>query len=735
MYRNERYEDNVVLKREALQELLTNIRNYPIIDIDYLEETEKDYSYTPEGATVPQEATYWDRYTEGVPCIRITYGDPETDKGKIALAGTGIRATIEGLKKQIADLTTTLIQQEEQRARWIRVKEENERLKDKKIQEISAYMLMRETLNEDDAFKITKKYEEFTITLNENSESVPLLGSLTLLNEYPIDLDRIKLVLNKGNNANVTEVISEGKKYYFPNTLPSLVIPESAFGTDGTITLYVLNDYLNVLAQISTARQLILQYCSEAKRGEEPAVQTAIDNICNQSIAALNALELVFRDYNTWLTGGFIDASDTTSVDVAQYDGGQITHGSRTKSTYDTIKTYIDQYINDEIQEKINRASQKINTLNNQIVNTKSQIENKKTAIQNAQDSITVSDAQKNGIKGYKYVKVGSNIQWDKNISFSEIDNPDSTLQKNGYFRVTINGHTYEIGIKGFEQSDNSNLKATASIIPNTKYTSDSAPGYNLGSSELPWHQIYGDKGYFSEIHIGDITIGGSSGSNGGPTPSFLGQNGWTNQLTGVLEFGTMSGTDFTSNVKISNNTNDGITGTTNGDSLPATIAKNTAASIYTKGGICAEYNIWAKRVFNAVFNDYAECRSTIDLTPGHVVIDQDDGSLACSSKRLQPGAQVISDTYGHLMGGTDKAKTPIAVAGRVLVYAYQPRENYHAGMAVCSAPDGTVDIMTREEIRDYPDCIVGIVSEIPQYETWGSDNVKVDGRIWIKVK
>ena len=183
------------------------------------------------------------------------------------------------------------------------------------------------------------------------------------------------------------------------------------------------------------------------------------------------------------------------------------------------------------------------------------------------------------------------------------------------------------------------------------------------------------------------------------------------------------------------NSTNDGITGTTNGNNLPSTISKNTSASIYTQGGICAEYNIWARRVFNAVFNDYAEYRTTINLTPGHVVIDQDNGSLICSSKRLQPGAQVISDTFGHSMGATDTAKTPLAVAGRVLAYTYQPRENYHAGMAVCSAPNGTIDIMTREEIRDYPDCIIGIVSEIPQYETWGSDNVKVDGRIWIKVK
>jgi len=69
------------------------------------------------------------------------------------------------------------------------------------------------------------------------------------------------------------------------------------------------------------------------------------------------------------------------------------------------------------------------------------------------------------------------------------------------------------------------------------------------------------------------------------------------------------------------------------------------------------------------------------------------------------------------------------------LAYTYLPRRMYHAGMAVCSAPGGTIDIMTREEIRDYPDCIVGYVSEIPDYEEWGSGNVKVNGRIWIKVK
>jgi hypothetical protein len=42
---------------------------------------------------------------------------------------------------------------------------------------------------------------------------------------------------------------------------------------------------------------------------------------------------------------------------------------------------------------------------------------------------------------------------------------------------------------------------------------------------------------------------------------------------------------------------------------------------------------------------------------------------------------------------------------------------------------------MTREEIREWPDAIVGYVSEIPVYKYWGSDNIEINGRIWIKVK
>lgn len=140
--------------------------------------------------------------------------------------------------------------------------------------------------------------------------------------------------------------------------------------------------------------------------------------------------------------------------------------------------------------------------------------------------------------------------------------------------------------------------------------------------------------------------------------------------------------------------------------------------------------------VYGAVWNDYAELRKTNkEAQPGQCVVDNDDGSLSITDKRLLPGASVVSDTFGFAIGETETTKTPLAVSGRVLVYTYRDRAEYHAGMAVCSAPNGTVDIMTREEIMMYPDCIIGIVSEIPEYETWGTGNVKVNNRIWIKVR
>lgn len=142
-----------------------------------------------------------------------------------------------------------------------------------------------------------------------------------------------------------------------------------------------------------------------------------------------------------------------------------------------------------------------------------------------------------------------------------------------------------------------------------------------------------------------------------------------------------------------------------------------------------------ASKVYNAVWNDYAEYRASDEQEPGRVVLENDFGICQKTTKRLQPFAGVISDTWGFIQGETEQAKTPLAVAGRVLVYTFQERSKYKVGDCVCAAPGGTVDIMTRQEVAMFPDRIVGTVSEVPEYEVWGSGKSKVNGRIWIKVK
>lgn len=151
-------------------------------------------------------------------------------------------------------------------------------------------------------------------------------------------------------------------------------------------------------------------------------------------------------------------------------------------------------------------------------------------------------------------------------------------------------------------------------------------------------------------------------------------------------------------------------------------------------------------KVYNAVWNDYAEYRIADELEPGRVIAPNNNGIGQRTTERLQPGARIVSDTFGIAIGETDKAKTPVGLTGRVLAYPYKNLYEYHIGDVVCSAPNGTVDIMTRQEIQRWPERIIGIVNEIPNYEIWDGtltlpgggktgNKIEVKGRIWIDVR
>lgn len=140
--------------------------------------------------------------------------------------------------------------------------------------------------------------------------------------------------------------------------------------------------------------------------------------------------------------------------------------------------------------------------------------------------------------------------------------------------------------------------------------------------------------------------------------------------------------------------------------------------------------------LYGAVWNDYAEFRDqSEEVKPGYCVASADNGKVYRTTERLQACDGIVSDTFGFAIGEDENCKTPLAVAGRVLAYYHGDKNDYHSGDVVCAGPDGKVCKMTREEIREWPDRIIGIVSEIPTYETWGGHNTKVNNRIWINVK
>jgi len=168
------------------------------------------------------------------------------------------------------------------------------------------------------------------------------------------------------------------------------------------------------------------------------------------------------------------------------------------------------------------------------------------------------------------------------------------------------------------------------------------------------------------------------------------------------------------------------VLGTTTASSANHATVYN--ASVYTSGSV----------LYGAAWNDYAEYRRTnVPIQPGRCVREVGDDTLVLTTKRLERGCEIVSDTFGFAIGETEECKTPIATTGRVLVYIYEGRAAAaaHIGWPVCSGPNGTVSIMTEEEEEKYPSCIIGTISAIPDYETWGTGNVKVNGRVWIRIR
>ena len=854
---DERYAKNVVFDADGLNELLTHIKNYPVVEIETVEAED-----TEDGKNI------WQTFTEGSPCIKVIYGDENNLIGNLSADDLNFIATKEQAMKineSVFNIYNKHKSIESEYKGLIR------NLRDELIAIVQNvytmyYNYMRSVNNSIDfsttpvrpnastyydldnpnidwggtyynaSVKDGATIKHFRFDAGENYDTGWVVDRFAYKVTFEIsnfssdsELERIIIGANYIDDndfytvscvrRNSGEVVNN-KQYIVPfkslrneDTNAQVInIDDISWNTQAEEVAFLSNEdadgslrsrYLRYNDLLIKTLQLLIHTYAPATSFDNNTLyytynaSTGIYTPQRNLVQPEQGVQYYYRtdnDHIRSLLKSYINYIREARVncyeEIRQFllkNGiknaalnNEVTEFSNVESSnYQIVKSYIEEEFlsknNEDMLDEINRRKEqsvesKFNgpipkartTINtdyyyydsntNKYKWIKFTTQDERTASQITEFYTLKSDAIP-PVYGYKYVKVGSNIEWDNNFDTVSLKNDEKANQNYGTFRITINRKTYEVPIKGFGSSSSSDFQSSGSIIPNlSDGISSGTAQYDLGSSSNPWRRLYvttiSDKD-------GSVTFGNSSTANfipGTSSNSNLGSSTkpWTSAYITTVQPSTTSGSSigtsstpyaigYFNQISVSSITGTlAINSTADGtiyNSSTKRYSGNTIAAINTSGGIYAAKNIWGAKVFNAVFNDYAECRTTINLAPGHVVIDNDDGSLSCSSQRLQPGAQVISDTYGHLMGGTENATTPIAVAGRVLVYTYQSRDKYHAGMAVCSAPDGTVDIMTREEIKNYPDCIIGIVSEIPQYEYWGSDNVKVNGRIWIKVK
>lgn len=155
-------------------------------------------------------------------------------------------------------------------------------------------------------------------------------------------------------------------------------------------------------------------------------------------------------------------------------------------------------------------------------------------------------------------------------------------------------------------------------------------------------------------------------------------------------------------------------------------------------GGIVASGGIKGNKVYNAVWNDLADCIPVDDgctLEPGRCYVF-DGERYTKSSKYLDDGIIGIhSDTYGMHMGSKEGVKQmDVAVAGFVLAYVDRV---YRPGTPLTCGPDGTLTEILKQDKIEWPEKVVAVFWKDEPESEWGDvDNkVRVDGRKWVKVR
>lgn len=156
--------------------------------------------------------------------------------------------------------------------------------------------------------------------------------------------------------------------------------------------------------------------------------------------------------------------------------------------------------------------------------------------------------------------------------------------------------------------------------------------------------------------------------------------------------------------------------------------ANGTDASLImnNSGNIIASGTLTASRVYNAVYNDYAECFNNTNLIYNevlHRIVEIDDNEcVRLASKNSYRVIGVVSDNYGHLLGGLEEdiesgKKIPVGLAGTLYVYTLDEINTKNIGKLVCADNNGYATLADKDSEGTIVGKIIGFNKEYHQYK------------------
>lgn len=156
--------------------------------------------------------------------------------------------------------------------------------------------------------------------------------------------------------------------------------------------------------------------------------------------------------------------------------------------------------------------------------------------------------------------------------------------------------------------------------------------------------------------------------------------------------------------------------------------ANGTDASLImnNSGNIIASGTLTASRVYNAVYNDYAECFNNTNLIYNevlHRIVEIDDNEcVRLASKNSYRVIGVVSDNYGHLLGGLEEDienghKIPVGLAGTLYVYTLDEIDTKNIGKLVCADNNGYATLADKDSEGTIVGKIIGFNKEYHQYK------------------